>query len=398
MARTENLSPGFLKSKRIIPESGFADFRDDHSRKGMSLLFRVSHTGRRTWVLEYRQGDKMRRPTIGVFPAMSLRDARDRADEERQKVKKDTGIAETREVERGAPSFRVMAFDYLENYSKINKRSWRHDHSIIKRLVHEFGGRRINQITREDAIRLYEDMVDSPIMANRTTTLLHTLYGWGMNRPAYMRYILANPFQKLPRYHEEPRVRPLSDSEICRVWTVYSNMGKKGILYKLLLLTGCRLANIAHCEWKDINGNWLTVPVSGDKMRSDHRVFLCKTAKVLISHLENDTRWLFPNQRGDKPIDLNSWGSHRWNKSAVAVADARFTCHNLKDTVLDILARNKVPPHIVEAVGGHRKRGVTWRHYVEYQFDDEKAEAMKVLEAHIQHVTQTGDIIRLSTA
>ena len=358
----------------------------------MSLLFRVSHTGRRTWVLEYRQRGKMRRPTIGIFPTMSLGDARNHADEERHKIKNDTGIAETREVEQVAPSFQVMAFDYLENHSKVHKRSWQHDQSIIRRLIHEFGGHRINQVTRKDAIRLYENMVESPIMANRTTTLLHTLYGWGMNRTAYMRYISANPFQKLPRYHEEPRVRPLSDPEIRRVWAVYSTMRNKGILYKLLLLTGCRLANIAHCEWKDINGDWLTVPASRYKMKSDHRVFLCKTAKVLISQLRNDTPWLFPNQKGNKPIDLNSWGSHRWNKPAVGVADSRFTCHNLKDTVLDILARNKVAPHVVEAVGGHCQRGVTWRHYVEYQSDDEKAEAMKVLEEHLIKGTQAGPV------
>jgi len=86
--RTPKEERGELKAKSIKPEYGQVDYWDS-SVPGFVL--RVSYGGRKAWGLVYWHERRRRRLSLGVFPALSLADAREKASDA------------LREVAHGAP-------------------------------------------------------------------------------------------------------------------------------------------------------------------------------------------------------------------------------------------------------------------------------------------------------
>ena len=75
-----NLTDVFVQSVKA-PERGQAEYWD---RKERGLGLRVSQGGRRTWTLLYRlpTDGRLRRFTLGTYPVLSLKDARENLERE----------------------------------------------------------------------------------------------------------------------------------------------------------------------------------------------------------------------------------------------------------------------------------------------------------------------------
>ena len=82
------------------PSTGRLDVWDEDN-PGFGL--RISAEGRRTWILMYRMGKKLRRLTLGRFPTLGLAAAREKATDALREVGKgqDPGQPEDRGTSRG---------------------------------------------------------------------------------------------------------------------------------------------------------------------------------------------------------------------------------------------------------------------------------------------------------
>ena len=67
---------------------------------GMFLL--VNPNGSRWWRLKYRCLGKEKQLSLGIYPEVSLQDARDRRDEARKQLAKGVGPSEQRKAQRSA--------------------------------------------------------------------------------------------------------------------------------------------------------------------------------------------------------------------------------------------------------------------------------------------------------
>ena len=74
-----------------------------------SLGLRVAPSGRKTWFVMYRAHGRLRRYTLGTYPAMSLADARQRATDARHSVAHGGDPAAQRQAVRHAPTVAEMA-------------------------------------------------------------------------------------------------------------------------------------------------------------------------------------------------------------------------------------------------------------------------------------------------
>jgi hypothetical protein len=121
--------------------------------RGLFLL--VSPAGGKWWRMNYRSDGKQKTLSMGVYPDVSLKDARDRRDEARKLIAKgiDPGAhrkaAKSARVERAANSFEVVAREWFAKYSA----TWAEDHAdrIIRRFARDIfpsiGGQPIAEIT-----------------------------------------------------------------------------------------------------------------------------------------------------------------------------------------------------------------------------------------------------------
>ena len=87
------------------------------------LYLEVSPSGGRWWRLKYRYEGKEKRLSLGVFPDVSLKDARDRRDAARKLLGDGVDPSENRkaqksaQAERAANSFEVVAREWFAKYS-----------------------------------------------------------------------------------------------------------------------------------------------------------------------------------------------------------------------------------------------------------------------------------------
>ena len=87
------------------------------------LYLEVSPTGGKWWRLKYRFGGKEKRLSLGVYPDVSLKDARDRRERARKLLADGIDPSENRKAQklanadRAANSFEVVAREWIAKYS-----------------------------------------------------------------------------------------------------------------------------------------------------------------------------------------------------------------------------------------------------------------------------------------
>ena len=148
------------------------------------LAVRISYGGGRSWVYFYRAGGKLRRMTLGTYPAMSLAEARDAWRNARTESQKGGDPAATRKRTAPATSFPGVLDEWLKRDQAKNKTK-----DAIKRLIDKdatavWEHRQIADITRRDILDVIDSVADrgSVITARRLQAHLHRLFRWSVGR------------------------------------------------------------------------------------------------------------------------------------------------------------------------------------------------------------------------
>ena len=128
--------------------------------KGLFLLVTPKESGGKWWRFKYRFGGKEKLLSLGIYPDVSLKAARERRDEARRLLAEgiDPGehrkATKTMKAERAANSFEAVAREWFAKYSP----TWAAGHAdkIIRRLERDLfpwvGGRPIAEITAPDLL------------------------------------------------------------------------------------------------------------------------------------------------------------------------------------------------------------------------------------------------------
>ncbi|OFZ88023.1 MAG: integrase [Betaproteobacteria bacterium RIFCSPLOWO2_12_FULL_62_58] len=127
---------------------------------GGGLYLEVSPTGGKWWRLKYRFDGKEKRLSLGVYPDVGLKDARERRDEARKLLADGIDPSENRKAaksvraDRAANSFEVVTREWFAKYST----NWAEIHSdrIIRRFERDIfpwiGGRPIAEVTAPELL------------------------------------------------------------------------------------------------------------------------------------------------------------------------------------------------------------------------------------------------------
>ena len=189
------------------PKAGQVDYYDK-SRPGLAL--RVSHKDRKTWTMYYRFKGKQHRRQLGVYPAMSLADARIAWTHTSDMLKagidpaKAKAEAESSEAEKQTDTFAAVTENWLKRDQAKNKSVHDVRRAIERDVLPSLGERQIGDISRRDAIELIDRIVDrgSVIMARRLHSYLHRLFRWAVGRDPSV----------VPAWKEAPRRAPFQAS------------------------------------------------------------------------------------------------------------------------------------------------------------------------------------------
>ena len=121
---------------------------------------------------------------------------------------------------------------------------------LHRELMPTLASCRADKLTRRDFNTLFEGLADRPGVGWNAHAVASSIYSWAI---ATVRVACANPIDSLPKPRLEPRDRTLSAEEVRLVWYGVREMADYGCIVRLLLLTGCRRAEIGKLAWSEVN-------------------------------------------------------------------------------------------------------------------------------------------------
>ncbi|WP_018718296.1 tyrosine-type recombinase/integrase [Arhodomonas aquaeolei] len=300
----------------------------DKARKlfdGGGLYLEVAPSGGKWWRLKYRYGGKEKRLSLGVYPDVSLKDARDRRDEARKLLANDIDPSENRKatraakVERAANSFEAVAREWYAKHSP----NWSANHGdrIIRRLERDIfpwlGGKPIADITAPQLLEVIRRIEQRGALetAHRALGNCGQVFRYAVATGRAERDPSGDLRGALPPVkgtHFASVTEPKKVSEVLRALDGYEGTLPVRCALRLAPLVFVRPGELRHAEWDDIDLEAAEWRYTVKKTNTPHIVPLSRQAVDILRELHPLTgngRYVFPsarNPKGDKPMSDNA--------------------------------------------------------------------------------------------
>jgi integrase len=375
----------------------------DSSFGGLAL--RVTEHGHKSWSLHYRMSGRLRRLTLGAYPALLPKDARRAAMKALERVRDGVDPAEEKRQRRDtaavalADTFAACLTDYLIAVRRNTAPSTTRE--VQRVLTREFlpywRNRPIGSITRGDISHRISAIVGrgADVMANRALSYLRRLFTWAMNEGR----LAASPLTGMkPPAKETTRDRVLDDDEIRWLLRACDSEGEhwSGLLTKLLLLTAQRRDEVAGMRWSELDLANATWRLSGERTKNGqaHEIHLSDAACAILNKMPRISDYAF-TVTGTTPVTGFSKVKRRLDAAALAAKRAElgpecdavpgWTHHDLRRTAATGMARLGVAPHVVDKILNHVSgsiKGVA-RIYNRYECLPERRTALEAWGRHV---------------
>jgi integrase len=347
------------------------------------LALRIGHGGAKSFELFYRASGKLRRETLGRWPAISLVDARNAWRKTREAI----GRGDDPALQRGGSAmlFEHVVEEWIKRDQAKNKPSslYQVTRSLKVDLLPSWRGKRVDEIGKRDVIELLDSIADrgAPIMARSVQSYIRRFFRWCIERDI----LRIDPTAGMPRVgNRKSRDRVLTDEELDKVWAACN--GTYGAVVRMLALTGARREEIAQLRWSEIDGATIKLEGSRTKTGAPHTIPLSSAAQALLNSLPRLGDFVF-TANGTKPI------SH-WSQPKLRLDGAsgvtNWRIHDLRRTAATGMQRLGVNLQTIEAVLGHMsgsRSGVVGV-YQRHSFDAEKRAALEAWGAHVMALVQ----------
>ena len=252
---------------------------------------RVMASGKKSYLIQYRSGGRTRRVTLGRHGTVTADAARKRAKELLGAVAKGENPAEDIHIHRRGPTFASICDRFLKEYVPIHCKpstAGEYRRSVELFIKPALGSHKIIDIARPDIARLHHSMREIPYQANRTLGVLSKIFNltevWGLRPDG------SNPCRHVKKFKEEKRQRFLSGEELARLGQVLTEVEADGTAsrsavtaIRLLILTGCRLAEIQTLKWSYVKGNVIELP---DSKTGAKTIYLGTSALAVLASVE----------------------------------------------------------------------------------------------------------------
>lgn len=362
----------------LQPELKQADYWDTNL---VGFGIRVSPRGIKTWTLLYRYQRRQRRLGLGRYPIVSLADARQKAKQALGELSRDIDPAASRDASRESGTFSDLVVEFIQRYSKPQKRTWRQDERALNnRMPPEWKHKKLIEFRRRDIKAFLDAQAQKGrgVISNRYLSLLNVVFRFAVENE----WIEHNPCQGIRRpVREQPRDRVLSDEEIRALWERLDNSPPSlARPLRLQLLMAARIGEILGMSWAelDFSSCWWTIPGERTKNKKAHRVPLSPQVIEILQaqRCQSSSPWVFPSPRRKRnaPIDVDTL--HYAVQKLRKTLGFEFRPHDLRRTAASHMALEKVPRVVLAKILNHSDTGVT-AVYDRHTYDSEKRMALE---------------------
>ncbi|MEM7352061.1 MAG: site-specific integrase, partial [Acidobacteriota bacterium] len=329
---------------------------------------RIYPTGAKSFVVSYWINGRRRFYTLGRYGRITLPQAREAALEVFLQVHRGEDPSANRQAAHQAPTVADLAVRHIKDHARINNKPrsvkrarqlW--DSSILPKLAK----RRVKDVQRADIARLVADMADRPAMANKVISLLSKSFNlaevWGWRSEG------TNPCRHIQRFKEESRERYLSEQELGRLGEALTeaeqNWGTSPhaiAAIRLLILTGCRSAEILTLRWAEVDFERRCLHLS-DSKTGKRTVMLNTAALKVLAGIErfDDNPYVIV---GAKPGSHRSTLQNVWPQICREAQLEDVRCHDLRHTHASVGVNAGLNLPVIGKLLGHTKITTTQRY------------------------------------
>lgn len=280
--------------------------------KGLHIL--IHPNGRKYWQMRYRYLGRERLFSLGVYPEISLKEARDKRDHARKQISSGTDPLQERKIEKiqqhidSENSFENVAREWFEK----NKAKWkvRHSRYIIKRLEQNLfpliGFRPVNKINAPELLSVIQTIEKRGAfdIAKRALQASGQIFRYAIATGRAERDVAADLKGALTATKSISHAK-LEEKELPKFLKELENYDgeyQTRLAFKLIILTAVRTIELRGAKWEEIDfkkKEW-HIPAERMKMAEKHVVPLSRQSLMILQELQKITgnrEFVFPNQQ-----------------------------------------------------------------------------------------------------
>lgn len=377
---------------------------------GGGLYLFVAPNGGRYWRMGYRYDGKQKDLSFGVYPDVSLADARELRDRARKLLVKgmDPGLqAKLDKISASIAAnntFGAVADEWLEKITKdghaevtLKKIRW-----MVAQILPAIGKRPIAEISAPEllmALRKIEakGRYDT---AQRLRSTCGQIYRYAIATARAERDISNDLRGALIAHkvtHRATILKPKEAGALLRSIVAFEGHALTKTALRLLPHIFVRPGELRHAEWSefDLEGAVWTIPVNKTKMRRPHAVPLSRQALAIIAELENDetfSPYLFPSLRsGKRPMSENTINAAL---RRMGYAKDEMTGHGFRAMASTLLNEmGKWNPDAIERQLAHADGNSVRRAYTRGEYWDERVRMMQYWSDYLDQLRDGATIL-----
>jgi integrase len=371
------------------------------------LYLEVMPNGSKYWRLKYRFLGKEKRMAFGVYPEVSLSEARDKRDQARKilannidpsAAKKE---AKTQQVVSTENNFESVARQWHENQKAI----WTPKHAgrVLKRMEADIfptlGLRPINEITPPELLKTLKaiESRDAIDLAHRAHQTCGQIFRFAVAIGKADRDISLDlrGALKVRKKENHARLEAKELPEFLHKLEDYDGELQTKLAMKLLILTFVRSGELRGARWDELDlvKNEWRIPAERMKMRDPHIVPLSSQALQIIEELKpltSHSDYLFPNR--NKPITFISENTLLYCMYRMGY-HSRATVHGFRATASTILNEHGFAPDVIERQLAHAERNKVRASYNHAQYLPERRKMMQWWGDYVADAASFGQVI-----
>lgn len=347
---------------------------------GGGLYLEISPAGGRWWRLKYRHDGKEKRVSLGVYPDVSLKDARERRDDARRLLSAGSDPSEYRKalktasLEASQSSFESVAREWYGKH--LSTWSAKHADTVIRRLDANvfpwLGGRPISEISASEILKVLRRIEQRGALetAHRVLGIFGQVFRYAVASGRAERDPSRDLRDALPPVqtkHLAAVTEPAKLGDILRTLDSYDGTFVVRCALQLAPLFFVRPGELRHARWSDIDLDQAEWRFTVSKTKTQHIVPLCSQAVQILNELKPLTgrgNYVFPsarNPKGDRPMSENAVLAAL---RRLGISKDEMSGHGFRAAARTLLDEElNVPAHLIEHQLAHAVRDPLGRAY-----------------------------------
>lgn len=385
---------------------------------GGGLYLEVSPTGSKLWRLKYRFAGKEKRLAIGIYPTVTLQEARQRRDRARKLLASGADPGEAKKAEKvgqrslESGSFEAVAREWHSTVH-VHKVTAGHADRTLVRLENDIfpwlGRRPIASVEAPELLAALRKIEARGAIetAHRAKDACGQVFRYGIATGRCERNPAADlrdALRPVPTRHHAAIVDPKKGGDLLRDMMRYSGQPVTRAALSLSALLLLRPGELRQMQWTwiDFDGATLTIPAAlmkrkrAEKLNGlPHVVPLAPQALAVLNELlplTGSKRYVFPSlHTGERPMSENTV-----NMALRRMGYDRevMTAHGFRAMARTMIAeRLGIEPEVIEAQLAHAVNGPLGRAYDRTQFIDQRRQMMARWADYIDRLREGAEVV-----